>query len=609
MLAPLAPLMAPDALMSLPTTVLAAAAAVKSTAASSGLTSTADLFAGSLFGASLFPWMAMLYWLGHPRVRAPPGVTFGLTCLLAFVFGTIPAAIGAGVLFGKPLADVDWLHGAAESLLTITNCIVVLGFRDALSASDRRMSRLRVASGVLLGLSAVSAVAVLAAGGAQVRQYARASMRARVAGHGHPQAGRPSPPPPLAPPPWGRSPPNHFPPTHPIHPPTIHPPTRLLKRTRLPHPRFLHPQVHTPWLGGTGNLPRSVWPTEPANALSIATWMMHTSSLVEWLVAMGLVWRYADATARPEWKGVTWGMLPLHTSGIIACTYHLFYNADALSWCVVLQAGMTCLGNITLALACLRLAIASGWTWADAARDLASGFAFLDRRGGRAGGYYNGEWRDGTSSQSGLGYYDRNGGYSQSGLGYSERDGGYSGRGYYGNERDGSFPQPRLTSQSGRDFYGTEIDSAPLSRGYSVNDRDGGFPPGRDYYGGTDRNWRFGRGYYGSGLDGRPAPRRGYADSEWTSLVGWEDLGDPLAADNDFVFVAKMARMSATLAYGAKYGPDLAPQPLRYAWEGGLTDGTVSMAALAFILIPTLINVAKWSARAKADADFYNRNF
>ena len=100
--------------------------------ADSAISSTADDLAGSLFGASLFPWLAMLYWLKHPTVAAPPGVAFGLTFLLAFVFGTIPAAIGAGALYGVSLADADYLHGAAESLLAITNCIVVLGFRDAL---------------------------------------------------------------------------------------------------------------------------------------------------------------------------------------------------------------------------------------------------------------------------------------------------------------------------------------------------------------------------------------------------------------------------------------------------------------------------------------------
>jgi hypothetical protein len=225
-------------------------------------------------------------------------------------------------------------------------------------------------------------------------------------------------------------------------------------------------------------------------------------------------------------------------------------------------------------------------------------FAFLDRRGwgrgvrGGGGSYYSREW-DGRS------YYERDAGY------------GPPDRGYFGRGGAPDFAQPRLPS--GRDYYGgSELDGSPP--GFYANERDGPFSPrgyfgdggpfGRGYYG---DGGPFGRGYYGSGRDGRP-PRRSYADSEWSSLVGWEDLGDPVAADNDFVFVAKMARMSATLAYLAKYGHEIAPPPLKYAWEGGLNDGTVTTAALAFILVPTLINCAKWTARSKADADFY-RNF
>ena len=84
-------------------------------AANAALTSTADELAGSLFGASLLPWLAMLYWLKHPKTQAPKGVCFGLTYLLAFVFGSIPAAISAGALYGASLADADWLHGAAPA--------------------------------------------------------------------------------------------------------------------------------------------------------------------------------------------------------------------------------------------------------------------------------------------------------------------------------------------------------------------------------------------------------------------------------------------------------------------------------------------------------------
>lgn len=421
------------------------AAALAAAGVSGGLSSTADQLAGSLFGASLFPWLAMLYWLAHPKVRAPPGVSFGLTFLLAFVFGSIPAAIGAGVLYGVSLADADWLHGAAESLLAITNCIVVLGFRDALSAADDRSPRLRTAAAVCGGLSALSAVAVLAGGGAQ---------------------------------------------------------------------------VHTPWLGGVGNLPPWVWPAEPVNALSVPTWIIHTSSLVEWLVAMGLAWRYADATSRPEWKGVTWGMLPLHTSGIIACTYHLFYNAEALSWCVALQAGMTCLGNTTLAWACLRLALASGWTWGDAASDAAAAFVSVQRP---------------AASIAGAG-------------------------------ARGRAAEP-ATGRLELDTIGSSPGASPPSDGVSPRAGSGG------------------------------------ADSAGGALIGWEDLGDSWAADSDVFFLAKLALLSATLAFAAKYTAALIPWPLVRIWEG-LPDGAVSAAALAVIVVPTLLNCIKWRQRSKEDVEF-----
>ena len=79
-------------------------------------------------------------------------------------------------------------------------------------------------------------------------------------------------------------------------------------------------------------------------------------AVTEWMFAMDLVWRYGDATGRPEWKGLTWGMLPLHASSLCACTYHLFYNAPELNALVAAQAGLTCVGNATLFFAAARVA-------------------------------------------------------------------------------------------------------------------------------------------------------------------------------------------------------------------------------------------------------------
>ena len=91
--------------------------------------------AANLFAFSIVPYAGFLFHL-H-RSRATPGLTlFGFYVLLVFVFGTIPAGIYAKVHYGKILADVDWLHGGAESLLTLTNLFVVLGLRQALREAE-----------------------------------------------------------------------------------------------------------------------------------------------------------------------------------------------------------------------------------------------------------------------------------------------------------------------------------------------------------------------------------------------------------------------------------------------------------------------------------------
>lgn len=77
---------------------------------------------------------------------------------------------------------------------------------------------------------------------------------------------------------------------------------------------------------------------------------------------MGLVWDFSKNTGNEKWKGLTWGMLPLHASGIAACTYHFFYNPSTLQFLVTSQAGLTLLGNITCAIAAYRIAVSNGWT-------------------------------------------------------------------------------------------------------------------------------------------------------------------------------------------------------------------------------------------------------
>lgn len=260
---------------------------------------TAEALGGPLFGASLFPYLAFLYFLSREETECPKGVTVGFASLLLFVFLTIPAAITAKLQYGVSLADSDWLHGSAESLLTVTNLVTVVAFRQALNWKEQQSEEIP----------------------ASVTSYA------------------------------------------PMLSLTI--PLILLAGVTALVPAFTGAEVHTPYLNGFMDLPYNTFSDyfgakpEPENALTVATWIIHVSSLVEFLVAMGFAWRWADIVDNPKWKGLTWGLIPLHSSGITACTYHLFYNQIPVL--IPLQAFLTCLGNITAAYATYRIARSRGW--------------------------------------------------------------------------------------------------------------------------------------------------------------------------------------------------------------------------------------------------------
>ncbi len=85
----------------------------------------------TLFALSLFPYLGFLWFLTRSG-QAPRLALIGFYGTLVFVAVTIPAGIYAQVAYGEQLADVDWLHGGAEVFLTLSNILVVLGFRQAI---------------------------------------------------------------------------------------------------------------------------------------------------------------------------------------------------------------------------------------------------------------------------------------------------------------------------------------------------------------------------------------------------------------------------------------------------------------------------------------------
>ena len=93
----------------------------------------------SLFAMSLFPYLGFL-WFMTKSGKTPPLALIGFYLLLLFVAITIPAGIYAKVNFNAELADVDWLHGGAEFFLTLSNIVVVLGFRQAIIEAKNNKS-------------------------------------------------------------------------------------------------------------------------------------------------------------------------------------------------------------------------------------------------------------------------------------------------------------------------------------------------------------------------------------------------------------------------------------------------------------------------------------
>lgn len=85
----------------------------------------------TLFALSLLPYLGFLWFLSRSP-QTPRLALIGFYMTLVFVAVTIPAGIYAQVAYGESLANVDALHGGAEFFLTLSNMLVVLGFRQAI---------------------------------------------------------------------------------------------------------------------------------------------------------------------------------------------------------------------------------------------------------------------------------------------------------------------------------------------------------------------------------------------------------------------------------------------------------------------------------------------
>nr|XP_028957463.1 uncharacterized protein LOC103437191 [Malus domestica] len=91
---------------------------------------------------------------------------------------------------------------------------------------------------------------------------------------------------------------------------------------------------------------------EPSNALSLPTWAIHVSSVVE-CNDVGVAVR-GEVRVRILERAVV-GMVPLLGGALCACTWHFFYNSESLEVLVALQAALTVIGNATMCIAAYRI--------------------------------------------------------------------------------------------------------------------------------------------------------------------------------------------------------------------------------------------------------------
>ena len=81
----------------------------------------------SLFAASIFPYAIFLFYL-YKIKSVNNFVKTGYSLTVLFVFITIVVSIYTLNYYDKTLVEVDFLHGLAESFLTLSDFVILLGF-------------------------------------------------------------------------------------------------------------------------------------------------------------------------------------------------------------------------------------------------------------------------------------------------------------------------------------------------------------------------------------------------------------------------------------------------------------------------------------------------
>ena len=89
----------------------------------------------ALFAASIFPYAIFLFYL-YKIKSVNKLVKTGYSLTVLFVFITIIISTYALNYYDKTLVEVDFLHGLAESFLTLSDFVILLGFIKILNTLE-----------------------------------------------------------------------------------------------------------------------------------------------------------------------------------------------------------------------------------------------------------------------------------------------------------------------------------------------------------------------------------------------------------------------------------------------------------------------------------------
>ena len=93
----------------------------------------------SIFALSIIPYSIFLYYLFKIR-KFNLYIKIGFSLTLFFVLITIICSIYSSYFYGKTLTEIDFLHGFAESFLTLSDFVILFGFIKLLEASEVKNS-------------------------------------------------------------------------------------------------------------------------------------------------------------------------------------------------------------------------------------------------------------------------------------------------------------------------------------------------------------------------------------------------------------------------------------------------------------------------------------